>query len=222
MHRIYVFGDSAAQGICLDENGEYRVSRQGCVRLLKRAGYPIFNHGVHGYTIRQGIETFRKVQPEPDSRCVIEFGGNDCDLDWDAVAADPDHFHDGKVPIDEFRRDLEYFVRTAREQSVEPILVTPIPLMSARYCAWVSRGRNAESILSYLRNDPESISRWQERYANVIRETASRLCCRLADLRGWMLNQLNYPSLICMDGIHPNEAGHAFIAASASAQFPLG
>ena len=34
MNEIYLFGDSASQGIVLDENGQYRVSRQGCIRLL--------------------------------------------------------------------------------------------------------------------------------------------------------------------------------------------
>ena len=43
-----------------------------------------------------------------------------------------------------------------------------------------------------------------------IREVAEK--CRLADVRAWMLNKLEYPSLICDDGMHPNEAGHAVLA----------
>jgi len=221
MPEIYVFGDSAAQGICLDESGNYRVSRRGCVRLLKKAGYPIVNYAMHGYTVRQGLAAFRKIQAEPKSRCVIEFGGNDCDLDWDAVSREPDRFHDGRVPIADFGAGLEQFIRDAREREMEPILVTPLPLMSERYYAWVCRGRSAENILRYLRKDPESISRWQERYANAIRETACRCGCRLIDLRSWMLNELDYPSLMCMDGIHPNEAGHALIARTAAACYPI-
>ena len=41
MSEIYVYGDSTAQGIYLDENGSYRVSRRGCIRLLKKEGYTV-------------------------------------------------------------------------------------------------------------------------------------------------------------------------------------
>ena len=221
MKEIYVYGDSAAQGIVLDETLNYRVSRNGCVRLMKHSGYPIRNYAVHGYTVRQGLESFRKTKTEPGSVCVIEFGGNDCDLDWDETARDPERFHDGKVPLTEFREVLKQFVREARDRDLEPILVTPLPLLSDRYFRWVSRGRDAERILSYLRNDPESISRWQERYAIAVRDTAQECRCRLADLRAWMLEELDYPSLMCADGIHPNEAGQAVIAQYAEAHFPL-
>ena len=212
MPEIYLFGDSAAQGIVLDENDQYRVSRAGCIRLLRRKGYPIRNHAVHGYTVLQGMAAFESMPIEPGSVCVIQFGGNDCDLDWDAVSDNPDSFHDGRVPLDEFRKDLIRFVEKAREKQLIPVLVTPLALMSDRYYRWVSRGRNANRILHYLRDDPESISRWQERYANMIREVAIREDCLLEDVRNWMLNRLDYPSLICTDGIHPNENGHAVLA----------
>jgi len=220
MSEIYVFGDSAAQGIILDAEGNYRVSRKGSMRLLKRSGYPIRNYAVHGYTARQGLESFHTTPTEPGGACVIEFGGNDCDLDWDAVARDPETFHEGKVPLAEFRGLLRQFIREVRERDLEPILVTPLPLMSERYYRWVSRGRDKNRILRYLQNDPESISRWQERYAIAVREAAAECHCRLADLRSWLLDRLEYPSLICEDGIHPNEAGQEYIARAAAEHFP--
>ncbi len=221
MSNIYVFGDSAAQGIYLDDDGVYRISRKGCLRLLKHMGYPIINKAKHGNTIEQGLAAFSDTKTEPEDLCVIEFGGNDCDLDWDAVAREPGSFHDGRVPIAEFRKKLEGFVASARKRKMETVLVTPTPLLSERYYAWVSRGRDAGNILRYLRDDPATISRWQERYANVIRDTAAKLGCRLADLRGWMLDELDFPSLMCMDGIHPNETGHAMIAKAATREFPI-
>ena len=73
---------------------------------LKHSGYPIRNYAVHGYTASQGLEYFRNTKTDPGNPCVIEFGGNDCDLDWDAVSQDPDHFHEGKTPLAEFRNLL--------------------------------------------------------------------------------------------------------------------
>lgn len=34
--------------------------------------------------------SFRNLKTDPGNICVIEFGGNDCDLDWDAVSQNPD------------------------------------------------------------------------------------------------------------------------------------
>ena len=216
MNGIYLFGDSASQGIVLDENGRYRVSRLGCVRLLKRKGLPIRNYAVHGYTILQGMDSFEQLPTEPGSCCVIQFGGNDCDLDWDAVSAEPEVFHDGRVPLTEFRENLVCFVMKARERLLEPVLIPPLALISSRFYRWVSRERNAENILRYLHNDMESISRWQERYANTVREVSVSEGCRLIDVRNWLLGRLDYPALLCDDGIHPNEAGHAAIAEAVS------
>ena len=221
MNEIYLYGDSAAQGIVLDEIGNYRITRLGCVRLMKRQGYPFLNYAVHGYTVYQGLESFRNTITDPGNICVIEFGGNDCDLDWNAVSLDPYHFHDGKTPLKEFKEALTQFVREARDRGQEPVLVTPHPLLSSRYYRLISKERDAEKILKYLRDDPESISRWQERYALAVRDISEACNCRLADVRAWMLEDLDYPSLICEDGIHPNEAGHAFIARQAMKHFPI-
>ena len=212
MSEIYLFGDSTSQGIVLDESGQYRVSRQGCVRLLKRQGLPIRNYAVHGYTVLQGLDSFENIPIEPGTRCVIQFGGNDSDLDWDAVSEDPEVFHEGRVPLKEFRENLIRFVQETRDRFLEPILVTPLALISSRFYRWVSRERNADHILHYLRDDPEAIYRWQERYANTVREVSASIGCRLMDVRSWLLDRLDYPFLFCEDGIHPNETGHAAIA----------
>ncbi len=212
MSEIYLFGDSASQGLVLDENGQYRVSRQGCIRLLKRKGLPIRNYAVHGYTVLQGLESFEHMQIEPGSRCVIQFGGNDSDLDWDAVSRDPDTYHEGRVPLREFREDLSRFIREARERFLDPVLVTPLALISTRFYRWVCQNRDAENILRYLHEDTESMYRWQERYANAVRDVAVKEGCRLIDVRSLLLDRLDYPSLFCADGIHPNEAGHSAIA----------
>jgi lysophospholipase L1-like esterase len=212
MGEIYLFGDSTSQGIVLDADGVYHVSRQGCIRLLKRKGFPIRNYAVHGYTVLQGLESFERMEIEPGSSCIIQFGGNDSDLDWDAVSQEPEIFHDGRIPLHEFSQVLTRFVQEARSRSLKPILVTPLALISTRFYRWVCRERNAEHILHYLRNDTESMYRWQERYATAVREVAASENCRLIDIRNWLLDRLDYPSLFCADGIHPNDAGHEAIA----------
>ena len=221
MQKIYVFGDSIAQGIFINEQGHYQLSRVGCVELLKQAGYPVINYAMDGFTIRQGFASFQKKRLQPGSICVIEFGANDSELDWDGMSVNPNRFFDGKTPLAEFPEDVERFILEARSRDLKPILVTPIPLMSYRYFPWICRGRNADNLLRYFRGDPENILRWQERFVHVIRETARRYDCPLMDLRKWMVHELDFPHLMCMDGIHPNEAGHALIAQLVMEHYPL-
>ena len=221
MQKIYVFGDSIAQGIIVDENGHFRLSFQGSLDLLKHAGYPVINYAMDGYTAHQGLVSFRKKWLQPGSICVIEFGANDCELDWDGISADPEHFHDGRVNIALFIADLETFIQEARNRELKPVLVTPPPLMSYRYFPWICRGRNRANLLKYFRDDPESISRWEERYVFAIRELARKYDCHLLDLRNWLVHELDYPDLMCMDGSHPNARGYALIARRAMEHYPL-
>ena len=221
MRKIYVFGDSIGQGVLLDGEGQYQLSFRGTVDLLKAAGYPIINYAVNGFTIREGLASFRKKRLQPGAVCVIEFGANDSEPDWDAMSDDPDRFHDGRTPIAEFPEEVARFIREARSGGLEPILATPLPVMSFRYIPWVSRGRRGANILRYYRDDPEGLTRWQERYARVIMETARQNDCPVLDLRNWMVRELDYPLLMCPDGIHPNEAGYALIARKVMAQYPL-
>ena len=208
----YVFGDSIGQGIFLqDTTGRYRRSPKNCVELLRESGLPIESRAIMGCTVEKGLGYFRDMETLPGSNCVIEFGGNDCDLDWQAVSDDPSSFHDGRVPLDTFRVTLDAFVQEARHRRLTPILITPPPILSQRYFQWISRGKNAENILCYL-GDVEHISRWQERYAIAVRETARRAGCRLLDLRAGCLEERDLPSLFSQDGIHPNEQGYAMIA----------
>ena len=208
MEMNYIFGDSIGQGIYFqEESGRYRRSRRACAELLRESGLPLENHAVMGYTIEKGLEAFRKCETLRGGRCVIEFGGNDCDLDWQAVADHPELFHDGRVPLRRFRELLTVFIREARERGLIPILVSPLPILSERYFRWVARGRDADRILRYL-GDVEHISRWQERYAWAVRDAAEEQGCRLLDVRRCMLEEGSLPELMSRDGIHPNERGY--------------
>lgn len=221
MAKIYIFGDSIAQGVLLNAADQFQLSPNGCVDRLIRAGYPLINYGMSGYTIRQGYAAFQQKRLQPGAGCVIEYGANDCKMDWDAVSDDPEHFHDGQTPMAEFQAALERFVRDARSRGLRPILATPLPLIGGRYYAWICRGRNAEHILRYFHGDPEGISRWQGRYASAVREAARQYHCPLLDLRDWMIHEMDYPDWLCQDGVHPNEKGHGLMAERISARYPL-
>ena len=209
---LNVWGDSIAKGVIFDEaRGRYAICRDNCLlKLSREAGVPVENYSVMGQTSDNGLERMRAGGLAAGRVAVIEYGGNDCDLDWRAVSEHPERMQYGKVPLERFVQNLTEMVRRAREAEMLPVLVTPPPLVAQRYFDWVRRGLNGENILSYL-GDVDHIYRWQENYANHVRALAEKLNVRLIDIRSRMLEGGRLEELMCLDGIHPNARGHEVI-----------
>lgn len=208
---LSVWGDSIAKGVIYDETrGRYAICRDSCLMRLSRDDkITIEKNSVMGQTTENGLSRMRADSLKPGEVAVIEYGGNDCDLDWKAVSEHPEGPQFGKVPVDKFTRNLAEMVRRARNADMLPVLVLPPPLIAQRYFDWVSRGLNRENILGYL-GDVEHIFRWQANYADHVRGLAEEMNVPLVDIRSCMLaGDLN--ELMCIDGIHPNAQGHAVI-----------
>lgn len=211
-NNICVWGDSIAKGVVYDEaRGRYAVLRENCIgRLAREKGLQISNYSVMGQTSENGLARMRPEDMKTGGIAVIEYGGNDCDLDWKAVSENPDLRQEGRVPLEQFGRNIAEMVRRVREAGMQPVLVTPPPLVAKRYYEWISRGLDAANILKYL-GDVDAIFRWQAGYAGKVREMAEKLGVRLIDIRSRMMEAANLESLMCVDGIHPNARGHALI-----------
>ena len=217
MKTILLYGDSIGKGVVYnEERGRYCLAKGRCTNLLSRDGLNIENYACMGQTITEGYEQFRVSETRPGDILVIEYGGNDCDPSWDEISRDPSVFHNGKTPLPQFRATLRRFIEEASARALRPVAVIPPPLEAERYFRWVCRGRDAERILSYL-VDVHHIYRWHERYADAVRETAQAFGCPVLDLRTPFLDARDMPSLICLDGIHPNEAGQRLMAETVEA-----
>lgn len=209
---LSIWGDSIAKGVVFDEQrGRYAVCRDNCVsRLSRDAGVDVENFSVMGNTTEQGLRRMEGQPLKPGNLAVIEFGGNDCDLDWAAACEHPEVEQYGRVPLEAFGENLRAMVRRVRDGGMIPALVTPPPLVAQRYFDWVSRKLDKARILNYL-GDVEHIYRWQERYALMIRRVAARENAMLLDVRDWFLSQARFTDLMCVDGIHPNARGHELL-----------
>ena len=184
---ICVWGDSIAKGIVFDEErGRYAILRENCLRLLETELHvPVRNYAVMGRTAPECL-----AAADPDDRvkggiAVIEFGGNDSDMDWAAVAREP-----------------------LKDHPARSMLVTPIPIDGEKYFRWVSRGLDGGAILTYLGGDAHMMYRWQEQYADAVRDVAREENVRLLDFRGDLLRDRQFGQLYCRDGIHLNARGH--------------
>lgn len=155
-----VWGDSIAKGIVYDENrGRYAVCRENCLgRLGREYAIEISNYSVMGQTSEKGLMRMRPEDMKEGQVAVVEYGGNDCDLDWRQVSEHPEYRQSGKVPLDQFGKNIVEMINRVRDAGMRPLLVTPPPLVAERYYEWISRGMNKENIMNYLGNVQQFIS----------------------------------------------------------------
>lgn len=218
---VYLFGDSVARGIIVDEQGKY-VPIKECFSALvaEKLGINLVNKARFGCTITKGFDILRRYisgerAPLPTGKgvglAVLEFGGNDCDFLWDQVAAKPEAEHLPATPLAEFSALYSQMIDTMRSHGLRPVIMSLPPLVADRYFDWITRnGLDRRAILSWL-GDVQQIFRWHERYDEAVRRIASVKSCPLLDIRKAFLEKSNYREYMCQDGIHPNREGHRLI-----------
>lgn len=210
---LALWGDSIGRGIAFDEErGRYAVLRNNYLRILgEKEKLNILNHARFGATVDEGLTDFINTQDAESDIVVIEFGGNDCNMPWEAISASPYTEHKARNELHIFEKKLFEFVNAVQNRKLTPLLVTPPPLDAQRFFDWVSKGLNIQNILHFV-GDIQHIYRWQERYAYAVHRVAERTRCHVFDLRDVFLAHNDMHSLYCIDGMHPNEKGHQVIA----------
>ncbi len=174
---ISIWGDSIGKGVMFDEGrNRHVICRDSYESCLKQKGVDVRNYAVMGCTAPKGESLMTEERMQDGGIAVIEFGGNDSDLDWKAVCEHPEEEADHlvRVTIPDFCRSLKNMIARAREFGLKPILSTPLPVIADRYLEWISRALDKDKILSYL-GAAEYIYRWQERYDIAVRGIAAKL-----------------------------------------------
>ena len=209
---VAIWGDSISKSITFDEGkGRHIICKDSYESAFKELGYTLRNYGCMGCTAVKGESLMTAERMTPGGIAVIEFGGNDCDIDWKAVDSDPECAeHPAKVSIADFKASLTRMIARVREHGMHPVLVTPLPVAAERYFEWVSRGLRRDRILKYL-GAAEYIYRWQERYDLALMEVAAREGTSIFDIRSLFLGERNMGELMSIDGIHPSPKGYGLI-----------
>ena len=210
---ISLWGDSIGKGIVYDaQRGRYSIYADNLFSMLKRSlTIPVDNYALMGCSAPAGAERIRRAQLREGSLAVIEFGGNDCDMPWSEISADPEGEYEPRTPLGAFGEAIQDMIAQVRSQGAIPVLVTPPPLDANRYFEWVSRRLLPENIMRYL-GDVQYIYRWQEHYAGAVRRIAAEAGCALCDIRDQFLMLRRIDRLLCVDGIHPNQDGYTIIS----------
>ncbi|MCL2366853.1 MAG: SGNH/GDSL hydrolase family protein [Oscillospiraceae bacterium] len=213
--KIDVWGDSLFQGVIFDEvAGRYRVLKENAVAMCSNALHAtVENFSKFGCTVTKGKERLFK-HLDKGKHCdivVLEYGGNDCDMPWEAISEAPDLEHQPKVPLELFARQVQEIIDTLLSHGIVPLLTTLPPLQHERYLDWIcSNGLSRENILRFLGNS-HHIYRHHERYSLEISKIAMENDLRVVDVRAAFLDHKDYAQLMCTDGIHPNEKGQMLI-----------
>ena len=213
--RIEVFGDSLLKGIQLDPQSlRYHIDNHIDVARIERTHFlDIKNFAKFGCTVTKGLALIEKRLKCNEPLCdviVMDFGGNDCDHNWQVVSACPDDEHLPRTPLDVFTDTYNKIIALLKENGICPIMTTLPPLDAQKFFHWFCNGLNKANVLKWL-GDVQAIYRWQENYSRTVEKIAAETNTRLVDLRGAFLKHKRLECLLCEDGAHPNTEGQEVI-----------
>lgn len=219
-NKICTFGDSIMRGVVSEGNGVdgkpvYKISENNFVSCCeRRLGIKIMNFACFGSTTTQGMKYINRYASEMKDAdfAVFEYGGNDCDFDWKAVAADPLKPHQPKVTLARFVEQYQALIQRIRSYNIKPVILS-MPLIDPdRFFDFLSKGLNKDNILDWLGGTTMRIYQWHEMYNVELFKMANQLKVPIIDITTPFLEMVHYNDYLCSDGIHPNERGHALIA----------
>ena len=213
--RVEIFGDSLLKGIQLNpQNLRYHINNHIDVKRIEKTHFlDIRNFARFGCTVTKGLALIEKRLKGDEPFCdaiVMDFGGNDCDHNWQMVSERPGENHLPHTPFDVFVETYHKIIVRLKENGIRPIVTTLPPLDAQKFFHWFCSGLDKASVLNWL-GDVHLIYRWQERYSRAVEKIAAETNTLLVDLRGAFLKHRSLQRLLCEDGTHPNTEGHQII-----------
>ena len=217
MESFSIFGDSVFKGARYDAaSAKYIVNdRFGLNAVADKAGLSVKNFSKFGCTVTKALGYVQKMFTKIDSDMVLmNFGGNDCNYDWDAIAQNPLDMHRPNTELDQFVDSYNKMIDFVLEKRSLPVLATLLPVQDKRYIDYVCKVRNLDrkKVMTWVRSRDKSLSDHQKAYSDAVSEIAAKRGIPLIDLRSAFTDRINSSSLIGPDGIHPNARGQKVIS----------
>lgn len=213
---VELLGDSILKGVQVDpDTGNYCTKNDMDLEgLARRHGLSIRNDSHFGATSARGARLLERLlgRNQTWDAVVMDFGGNDCDMDWAAIAADPSGAHQPNLPLELFLEQYRAMVKALKSRGILPVLATLPPLEPQRFFDWWCRGLDKAAVLTWLGGSVKRIYTHQEQYSQTVEQLARDENVPLVDLRSAFLHHGDVGSLLCSDGTHPNSAGQALIS----------
>ena len=214
MSDIVIYGDSIMKGVTYDENqNRYKTVKARQFNRLEENGYKVSLFAHMGKTIEFAFQSVKNIAiKNPDKTvAILEFGGNDCDFNWQTVSDQPEGSFEPKTDDKKFYEMYKQCVQYLKNMGVVKVCVaTLVPLDPGKYFKWITQNKSCDNILKFL-GDITMLYRWHEYYNEIVCKVAQETGAFLIDLRTPFLKSHKLNNLICSDGIHPSETGHLMI-----------
>ena len=218
---LVVFGDSILKGVVTipESKNLFDVTENDSLTLAqKKLGFELDNRSIYGNITSKGLVKLQKYLEKGGQAdlCVIEFGSNDCDYDWNIFApgAQFPSFDTipPKVPMNDYLANLEAMVKLCREHKITPVIMNLIPYICDKWFKTIAKGHDQAAILRFLDGSTETLGKNQQRYYTALMNFDSKNNIQLID--AWKLfSKLDkQEKYMCDDGIHPNEEGYNLLA----------
>lgn len=215
MQTIIAFGDSTTAARFPLEVYPERLYTQ-----LTTAGYAVnvINAGVRGdHTVSAVTRLETDVLQRGPQVVIVQFGLNDAAVDvWKTPPASGP-----RVSLEAFTSNLDMIVQAIQAAGATPILMTPNPL------AWTPQLRLLYGKPPYESEHYTGFNRVLTAYVEAVQHVAETAGVHCVDIFGafrtWLPNDTGDTGLgsagadayaeLMLDGMHPNDKGHALIAA---------
>lgn len=207
---LTILGDSIMKGVMYNsERGRYTLYNDSWfIESALEEGLEIRKRCRMGATVEYCLDSVSCAAE--GSSVLLAFGGNDSNFNWNTVADTPKADHDPFTPPEEFHVMYRKLVEDIKARGAEPICMNLIPIDAGAFFRWISKQADGSRVLEWL-GDENMLYRWHEYYSRTIETIAREAHVKLIDLRGRLLLDRRYCSMICEDGLHPNEKGHELI-----------
>ena len=217
--KIEVFGDSLLKGVQIDPKTKkyYVNNKMDLAEISTKHLLQINNRSQFGCTVLKG-KSMLEGHLQKGLQCdyiVMDYGGNDCNFDWAAIAANPNAEHLPKTPLKIFKETYHKIIAKLKALDIRPILTNLPPIEPKKFFHWFFKGLNKKNILKWLGlGGINEIYRYQESYSCAVEEIAKETGVPIVDLRSPFLEHGKLGTLICDDGIHLNTEGQKLISES--------
>lgn len=219
--KIAALGDSLTKGVVLNDRNRYSVLDKGFIDIVgDELGVDVENYGKFGCTIGYGHSVVERHCDDiaKADYTFLEYGGNDCDFEWDKIGNDPDAEYQPKTVLDNFKESFVKLIDKVKEVGSKPVIISLPPIDSESYFGFLTRFMDdvqKKNVLRWLGGDVNIISRWHESYNQVLFQVAALTSTPIIDVTH-SFDEMGTEArrMYCSDGIHPNSEGHKLIASS--------
>lgn len=212
MKKIKIYGDSILKGVMFNEElNRYRLFGYKFDELAEN-GIEVENNCKMGATIEKGFEIMKDTLEDcdEDTVVVLEYGGNDCNFNWEEVSNNPEGEFLPNTPAEKFSEVYLKMINHVREKGAKVCICNLVPIVSDKFMNFVSQGLSYDNIIKWM-GDVNRIARWQEYYSHLSERVAMIAKCPILDLRSSFLTHDRMENMIGIDGIHPSAEGHTLI-----------